>query len=93
MVGMCQRRKEFITISPTMIEATGFNVLPDSQTLDVPELVNSNDCICIVDIHNIDVIDQCILDNVGGRRLAWRRSTPQYKNHHFVCRVLHRHLQ
>ena len=70
MVGMCQRRKEFVTISPTMGEVTDFNVLPDNQTLNVLGLVDSNDHIYIVDIYNIGVIDQCILDNVGGRRLA-----------------------
>ena len=67
---MVKEEKEFVTISPTMVEVTDFNVLSDSQTLSVPELVDSNDHICIVDICNIDVVDQCILDNVRGRRLA-----------------------
>ena len=70
MVGMCQRRKEFITISPTTVEVTGFNVLPDSQILSILELVDSNDHIYIVGICNIGVVNQCILDNVRGRRLA-----------------------
>ena len=90
---MCQRRKEFVTISPTMVEVTDFNVFLGSQILGVLELVDSNDRICIVDIRSIDVVDQCILDNVRGRRLAWRRSTLQCKSHRFVHRVLHRHLQ
>ena len=88
-----KKKREFVTISPTMVEVTGFNVFPDSQILGVPELVNSNDYICIVDIRNIDVVDRCILDNVGGRRLVWRRSTLQCKSCCFICRVLHRHLQ
>ena len=68
-----------------MVEVTSFNVLPDSQTLDVLELIDSNDRICIVDICNIDVVNQCILDNVRGRRLAWKRSTPQCKS----CCLVH----
>ena len=72
-----------------MIEVTSFNVLLDSRILDVLVLVDSNGHRCIVDIHSIDVVDQYILDNVGGRRLVWRRSTLQCKSHHFVCRVLH----
>ena len=75
-----------------MIEVTGFNVLLDSWILGVLVLVDSNGHICIVDIHNIGVIDQYILDNVGGRKLVWRRSTLQCKSCRFVCRVLH-HLQ
>ena len=73
-----------------MIEVTGFNVCPDSQILGVSELVNSNDHICIVDIRSTDVVDLCILDNVGGKRLAWKRSTLQCKSHRFIHRVLHR---
>ena len=65
-----KRRKEFITISPTMIEVTGFNVFPDSQILGVLVLVDSNGRICTVDICNIDVVDQCNLDNIRGRRLV-----------------------
>ena len=76
-----------------MVEVTSFNVLPDSQILDVPGLIDSNNHICIVDIHNIDVINWCILDNVGGRRLAWKRSTLQCKSCRFVCQFLHCHLQ
>ena len=75
-----------------MVEVTGFNVL-DNQTLNVPELVNSNDCIYIVDIQSIDVVNQCILDNVGGRRPAWKRLIPLCKSCHFVHIILHRHLQ
>ena len=85
-----REEKEFVTISPTMIEVTGFNVCPDNQILGVLEPVDSNDCICIVDIHSIDVVDLCILDNVGGKRLAWKMSTLQYKSHRFVHIVLHR---
>ena len=73
-----------------MAEVTSFNVLLNSQTLGVPELINSNDCICIVDIHNINVVDQCILDNVGGRRLVWKRLTLQCKSCCFAC-LLHYH--
>ena len=53
-----------------MVEVTSFNFFLNSQTLSVLELINSNDCICIVDIQNIDVVDWCILDNVRGRRLV-----------------------
>ena len=75
-----------------MVEVTGFNVPLDSQTLNVPGLVDSNNHIYIVDICSIDVVDLCILDNVGGRKLVWRRSTLQCKSHHFIHQVLH-HLQ
>ena len=76
-----------------MVEVTGFNVSLDSQTLNVLGLVDSNDRIHIVDIHSIDVVDLCILDNVRGRRLVWRRSTVQCKSCRFVHQVLHHHLQ
>ena len=89
---MCQRRKEFVTISPTMIEVTGFNVFLDSRILSVLVLVNSNGHICIVDICSIGVVDRYILDNVGGRKLVWRRLTLQCQSRHFVRQVLH-HLQ
>ena len=75
-----------------MIEVTSFNVLPNNQILSVPVLVDSNGHICIVDIHSTDVVDLCILDNVGEKRLVWRRLTLQCKSRHFVHRVLH-HLQ
>ena len=75
-----------------MIEVTNFNVLPNSQILSVLVPVDSNGHICIVDICSIDVVDRYILDNVGGRRLVWRKSTLQYRSHRFVRRVLH-HLQ
>ena len=78
MVSVCQRRKR---VHNTMVEVTSFNILLNSQTLGVLELVDSNDCICIVDIHNIDVVNWCILDNVGGRRLVWKRLTLQCKSH------------
>ena len=55
-----------------MIEVTNFNVLPDSPILGVLVLVDSNGHICIVDICSIDVVDLCILDNVGGKRLVWK---------------------
>ena len=87
-----KEEKEFITISPTMIEATGFNVLLDSRIPGVLVLVDSNGHICIVDIRSIGVVDWYILDNVGGRKLVWRRSTLQCKTCRFVRRVLH-HLQ
>ena len=91
---MCvKEEKEFITISPTMVEVTSFNVLLNSQTLGVPELVNNNDHICIVDIRNIDVVNQCILDNVRGRRLVWKRLTLQCKSCRFVHLICHCRLQ
>ena len=93
MVSMCKKEKEFVTISPTMVEVTGFNFFLNSQILSVPELVNSNDHICIVDIQSIDVVDWCILDNVGGRRPVCKRSIPQCKSHRFVCLILHHLLQ
>ena len=74
-----------------MVEVTSFNFL-NSQTLGVLALVDNSDHIYIVGIQNIDVIDWCILDNVGERRLAWKRSTPQCKSCHFVHLILY-HLQ
>ena len=63
--------KKFVTISPTMVEVTDFNnTYQGSPILDVSALVGSSDCRCIVDIHSIDVVDQCILDNAGGTRLV-----------------------
>ena len=67
-----------------MVEVTGFNVLLDSQILGVLVLVDSNGHICIVDIHSIDVVDQYILDNVGGRRLVWRKLTLQCRSRCFI---------
>ena len=75
-----------------MVEVTGFNIL-DSQTLGVLVLIDSSDHICIVDIQSIDVIDCCILDNVGGRRLVWRTSILLYKNYCLICLILHCYLQ
>ena len=68
-----------------MIEVTGFNVLLDSQILSVLVLVDSNGHICIVDIHSIGVVDWYILDNVGGRKLVWRRLILQCKSCCFIC--------
>ena len=79
-----KEEKELITISPTMIEVTGFNVLLDSWILSVLVLVDSNGHICIVDIHSIDVVNWYILDNVGERRLVWKRSTLQCKSCCFI---------
>ena len=59
--------EKFVTISPTMVEVTGFNFL-GNQTLSVLVLIGNSDCICIEDIQNIDVIDLCILDNVEGKK-------------------------
>ena len=75
-----------------MVEVTGFNVSGNLK-LSVLELVDSNDCIYIVDIQSIDVIDRWILDNVGGRRPAWKRSIPLCKSRHFVHLVFYHHLQ
>ena len=93
MVSVCQRRKRVHNNIPTMVEVTDFNILLNNQTLGVPELVDSNDCICIVDICDIDVVDWCILDNVGGRRLVWKRLTLQCKSRRFACLSCHCHLQ
>ena len=88
------KRKEFVTISPTMVEVTDFNnTYQDSQILGVSVLVDSSDHKYIVDIHSIDVVDRCILDNARGKRLVWRRSTPLCKSRRFFCRVLLHHLQ
>ena len=76
-----------------MVEVTSFIFLLSSQTLGVPVLIDGSDCICIVDIHSIDVVNWCILDNVGGRRLVWKRSTLQCKSCHFIHLILHCHLQ
>ena len=71
MVSACQRRKEFVTISPTMVEVTDFNnTYQGSQILGVLVLVDSSDRKCIGDIHSTDVVDWCILDNVRGMRLV-----------------------
>ena len=76
-----------------MVEVTGFIFLLNSQTLSVPALIDSSDCICIVDICNIDVVNRCILDSVGERRLVWKRSTLQCKSRRFAHLILHCHLQ
>ena len=76
-----------------MVEVTGFIFLLNSQKLGVLALVDNSDRICIVDIQNIDVIDWYILENVGGRRLAWKRSTLQCKSCCFVWLILYHHLQ
>ena len=47
MVNACLEEK-FVTISPTMVKDTGFNVL-DSQTPGASVLVGSNGHICIED--------------------------------------------
>ena len=78
----------------TMVEVTDFNnTYQDSQILGVSVLVDSSDHKCIGDIHNIDVVDWCILDNARGTRLVWRRLTLQCKSRRFFCRVLLHHLQ
>ena len=60
MANAC-RRKEFVTISPTMVEVTNFNnIYQDSRILGVSVLVDSSDHKCTVDIHSTDVVNQCI---------------------------------
>ena len=94
MVDACWRRKEFVTISPTMVEVTDFNnTYQDSRILNVSVLISGSDRKCTVDIHSTDVVDRRILDNARGKRLVWRRSTLQCKSRRFFCRVLLHHLQ
>ena len=91
MVCACEKRKEFITLSPTMVEVTSFKLL-DSQILSVPVLIDSSDHMCIVDIQSIDVVDQCILDNVEETKLAWERLTLLYRSCCLSHLVLHHYL-
>ena len=54
-----------------MVEVTDFNITcQDSRILGVLVLVDNNDHKCTVDIHSNDVVNQCILDNVKGKRLV-----------------------
>ena len=53
--------KEFVTLSPTKVEVTGFNNR-DSRRLGALLRVEDSDRRCIVDTRNIRVVDPSNLD-------------------------------
>ena len=65
MVDTCREEEDVVTISSTMVEVTGFNVL-DNQTLGALVLICNSGCRYIEDIQNICMFNLCILDNAKG---------------------------
>ena len=88
----CGEEKEFVTISPTVVEVTDFK-LWYNQILGVLVLIDSNDHRCIGDIQSIDVFGPYTLDNVGETRLEWKRLILLCRNHCLISLTLHRCLQ